>query len=83
VGEEETERPSWESKALYLLLAICGYLIGDLLTTLKTELQSVRSIVESHSALIPKVPDLETRHDRLEERVRDLERETWRRNGPS
>ena len=74
--EAEDTGPTWRLVAIgacSLILAIGGYVVGDTLTGLRTELKEVRQVLDSRSSLAPRLDSLERQSDDQERRIREVE----------
>lgn len=76
MSDDEANGPSWRIMVYSfggLVLSGGGYLVGDTLTNLRTELKEVRSVLESRASLAPRLDSVERQTDDHERRLREVE----------
>ena len=75
--------PSWKSVALgalAIIIPIGGYVVGDTLTRIQTDQREIRAVLDARSGIPQKLEHLEERHRDFEQRIRELEKDSWFKN---
>jgi len=64
--------------ACSLVLVLAGVVVGVWSSAIERDLTAIRSTLNERANLIPRTAELEKRTDDQEERLRELERQSWR-----
>jgi len=64
--------------ACSLILVLCGVVVGIWSAGIEKDLASIRAILNERAALAPRTAELERRTEDQEQRLRAIERQTYR-----
>lgn len=61
-----------------LVVVLAGVVVGVWSSQIERDLNAIRAVLNERASLIPRTAELEKRTDDQEDRIRDLERQSWR-----